>query len=110
MIPARRWCERCKAEVKAEVREVNHLLHLILTIITMPVFCAWGIVWIAACLSEDATCSVCGGRAHRAKVFKLGRIALLYASLYVVAVICSLPIIQANLNAVNKVLRVMVGG
>ncbi len=54
----RRHCRDCNANIKAEAKGPNHILHFLLSLITGGL---WIFVWIAASLSRNYTCSDCGG-------------------------------------------------
>ena len=60
---SRKFCKSCKENVKAECKGINHILHLILTVLTLGF---WFIVWFILILSEMLgvtepwTCSKCG--------------------------------------------------
>lgn len=51
------YCSHCKKQVLITSDSANHILHLLLTIITSGF---WSIIWLAAALSSDWRCSQCG--------------------------------------------------
>jgi hypothetical protein len=60
-IQAMRPCTICKKPTLHLVDKPNHILHLLLSVITMGL---WLIVWLFAGLharDSDGTCTVCGG-------------------------------------------------
>lgn len=61
MLVKRKWCRTCGAYRRFEKEKANHILHLLLTIVTGGL---WLIVWImASCFGgSNWSCSVCGGR------------------------------------------------
>ena len=53
-------CKSCQKQVLATKKGPNHILHLILTLVTVG---AWVIVWILVSLFQDPwRCSQCGQR------------------------------------------------
>lgn len=51
------FCRHCGVQVLARRQGVNHLLHLVLTLLT----CVWGVVWLAAAGQRDPyRCTRCG--------------------------------------------------
>jgi len=66
------FCKLCQANVKAEADTVNHILHLILTLITFGV---WVIVWLVLALKSGWSCVNCGGsKLSRPKIgLKVGK-------------------------------------
>lgn len=56
----RGYCEDCDAPRKLERPTANHVVHLIITIITMGL---WLPVWLMACVRFGGwQCSTCGGK------------------------------------------------
>lgn len=52
------YCKHCRKQVKIEGQSPNHILHLLLSIITGGL---WLIVWIIlCCLSGKYRCPICG--------------------------------------------------
>jgi hypothetical protein len=54
------YCPTCKQRRLIRRRGTNHVLHLILTVLTLGL---WGIVWIALAInnrSHPSRCTVCG--------------------------------------------------
>ncbi len=52
------FCKKCDANRKVERPTVNHILHLILTIVTVGL---WSIVWIGSVIRFGGwRCSTCG--------------------------------------------------
>lgn len=57
------WCPNCKRQVVTQRQGTNHVLHLILTVLTLGL---WAIVWAVVATmnrSKIARCSVCGALA-----------------------------------------------
>lgn len=56
-----RFCLHCQKNVLAQSNKPNHLLHLVLTILTMGV---WGVVWLCLTLLSigNYRCTQCGQR------------------------------------------------
>lgn len=56
-----RWCPLCKRDVLAVGESPNHVLHLLLTLVTCGL---WGIVWglVAAGAIGGYRCGKCGGK------------------------------------------------
>lgn len=53
------YCPNCKASRAFERKDVNHILHAALTLLT----CFWIVIWLAAILqnkSESYQCRECG--------------------------------------------------
>jgi hypothetical protein len=56
----RGFCKDCNKDVKVFTKAPNHILHLLLSIITAGI---WLIVWIMACISHDPwRCDECGSK------------------------------------------------
>lgn len=54
------YCNDCAERRKLERNGVNHILHLILTLVT---FGLWVFIWILAAISKDPwRCSTCGSK------------------------------------------------
>jgi hypothetical protein len=53
------YCKDCDDNVKAEAKGANHVLHFLLSCITLS---AWVVIWILCAYSKNFTCSECGGR------------------------------------------------
>lgn len=54
------YCNDCGERRKLERNGVNHVFHLILTLVTVGL---WGIIWILAAFSKDPwRCSTCGSK------------------------------------------------
>jgi hypothetical protein len=57
------YCQTCKKQVLIRRKGTNHLLHLILTLLTGGL---WAIVWILCAIQIDGwRCSQCGSKAAR---------------------------------------------
>ena len=60
------WCSACNQQRLMRRQGTNHVLHLILTVLTLGV---WLLVWIFVALSNKTSapwrCSVCGTRIKR---------------------------------------------
>lgn len=53
------YCPRCKAQVMVRQQTPNHILHLLLTLLT----CFWGIVWAAIAMGHEPwRCVHCGSQ------------------------------------------------
>ena len=64
---AQRWCPNCERNVLAVKDAPNHVLHLLLSVITFGV---WIVGWAAASLASDWRgwrCSDCGGGCRPAR-------------------------------------------
>lgn len=60
---AKGYCETCKQQVLIRSRGTNHLLHLILTLLTGGL---WLIVWVICAIPPKKwCCSQCGDKARR---------------------------------------------
>lgn len=58
------WCEKCHRQVMLRRPGANHVLHLILTLVTCGI---WSIVWILSSVRIGGwRCTICGMRARRA--------------------------------------------
>ena len=56
----RKWCEDCGRHVKAEKQDVNHVLHLLMTLLTCGLWVVvWGLV-ILADVTGGWRCHQCG--------------------------------------------------
>lgn len=55
----RKWCRVCAEPRRVTSPGPNHLLHLILSLLT---FGLWIIAWIVVALAADWTCTECGSR------------------------------------------------
>jgi len=56
----RAYCNKCRHEQVFIKMEINHILHLVLTIITVGL---WGVCWVAICLGKlihPWRCEHCG--------------------------------------------------
>jgi hypothetical protein len=52
------WCYRCERRTALERRGINHVLHLLLSIVTAGI---WVIVWILCGLAREPwRCRICG--------------------------------------------------
>ena len=52
-------CHKCGTGVKIVARPVNHILHLILSVVTLSI---WIFVWLFLCMiGSDWKCDKCGG-------------------------------------------------
>lgn len=84
------YCPTCKKQVMAHQKTANHVLHLLLTILTAGL---WLLVWIAAIASPGPKrCSQCGSVSRAQKtvnVFIYGAI-ILFVGLMLLALL-SLP-------------------
>lgn len=58
---ARRFCHVCRDMVRAEWSGCNHVLHLLLSLVT---FGLWLPVWFGSSLSNGFYCGQCGARAR----------------------------------------------
>lgn len=58
---ARRYCYNCQSMVKAEWSGCNHILHLLLSMVT---FGFWIIIWCLVASSNGYKCSQCGSSAR----------------------------------------------
>ena len=55
----REYCHDCKRYVLAQRKGTNHVLHLLLSVITVGL---WVIIWILLCIPIDGWyCPNCGG-------------------------------------------------
>lgn len=62
-----RWCDACGQQVMVTARTPNHVLHLLLTVLTAGL---WLIVWICAGLaSKKWRCTKCGAVCKRRKSY-----------------------------------------
>lgn len=64
---AQKWCKACESNVMAVKATPNHVLHLLLSLVTAGV---WIIGWIAAKLASDwrgYACTRCGGDTRSAR-------------------------------------------
>lgn len=53
------YCEHCKKQVVAKKKGCNHMLHLVLTLITAGF---WLIIWLLCAITwDDWYCNECGG-------------------------------------------------
>lgn len=53
-----KWCRSCKKQVLVRRPGTNHLLHLILSVVTAGV---WVIIWLLSCVRFGGwRCSQCG--------------------------------------------------
>jgi len=60
---AKGYCRKCEKQVRIRRKKTNHLLHLILTLLTGGV---WIIVWILCSIRVDGwRCARCGETAKR---------------------------------------------
>jgi hypothetical protein len=59
MEQTQKYCSDCKADVLAQRKGVNHILHLLLTIVTGGL---WIIIWLVVMLASFGgwRCSKCG--------------------------------------------------
>lgn len=63
---AGRFCKQCSANVLAQCQRPNHILHLLLTLLTAGL---WVIVWIiVSARVEEYHCTRCGGLIGRETV------------------------------------------
>jgi hypothetical protein len=53
----RRWCPRCEMRVKALRQQPNHILHLLLSLLTLGF---WVLAWLLVSMNRDWRCSECG--------------------------------------------------
>lgn len=59
------WCEACGRQVLIRRKGINHLLHLLLTILTAGV---WVVVWfLVLFVTRPWRCTICGMGASRSK-------------------------------------------
>lgn len=100
---ARRWCETCQDMVRGDWSGPNHILHLLLSIVTVGL---WLPVWLILSLGGGYHCNHCGHavRAHRPPTQLQLRSAAVarYVGLACVAVfvlIAAGAIVAANLDA-----------
>lgn len=58
-VTASRYCDDCSKHVLAVRQTPNHILHLLLTLVTCGL---WGIIWIGVSIGADKTyrCPNCG--------------------------------------------------
>lgn len=61
------YCQNCKKQVLILKKDVNHLLHLILTIITGGI---WLIIWMVVGSGGDWRCSLCGNKVKQGSTEK----------------------------------------
>lgn len=56
-----KYCRTCQREVLAQKNTPNHILHLLLTLVTAGI---WGIVWLIIVLTNVGgyRCTNCGNR------------------------------------------------
>lgn len=55
-----KWCAQCNRNVRAERRGPNHILHLLLTLVTFGV---WAIIWLGVSIRVGGwMCPQCGSR------------------------------------------------
>lgn len=63
------FCPTCNQQRLMRRQGTNHVLHLVLTVLTIGI---WGLVWIFVAVSNKGTapwrCSVCGTRIKRLTV------------------------------------------
>lgn len=64
------YCRECECRVRATRPGTNHILHLLLSVITMGF---WVVVWILAAVKIGGwSCPHCGSRKLRFKSFGMG--------------------------------------
>ena len=59
------YCKQCQKQMRIEKQNPNHILHLLLTIITGGF---WGIIWLLLSLDlmmRSWICPVCGGKVKK---------------------------------------------
>jgi hypothetical protein len=62
----RAYCPKCKESVPASINGANHVLHLLLSLVTLG---AWIPVWIVlAVLSSSYRCTKCGATCYGSKI------------------------------------------
>jgi len=60
MQQASRWCRSCDSQVRAQRPGANHILHLLLSLITAGL---WIPIWVLSCVRFGGwRCVFCGGR------------------------------------------------